>query len=133
MRSDLIDNSDILPSTAPIGRYWRRNLRLIAGLLAVWALVTFGIGYFARELQFSVLGWPFSFWVAGQGALVVYVAIVAYYAWAMNRLDRSMDLDKADPGGAGRARPDSPAQRTAQQSGHDSNDARGGAATVAGV
>jgi putative solute:sodium symporter small subunit len=70
--------------------YWRKNLWLIACLLTVWFLVTFGIGYFARELSFSFFGWPFSFWVGGQGALILYVCLVAYYAWAMNRLDRSL-------------------------------------------
>jgi len=69
-------------------RYWRKNLRLTAALLAVWFVVTFVIGYFARELDFSFFGWPFSFWVAAQGALIVYVAIVWFYARRMERLDR---------------------------------------------
>ena len=44
--------------------------------------------YRIRELNFSFFGWPFSFWVGAQGALVVYVAIIGYYAWYMNRLDQ---------------------------------------------
>jgi putative solute:sodium symporter small subunit len=69
-------------------RYWRKNLRLIAALLALWFFVTFVIGWFARELDFRFFGWPFSFWVAAQGALIVYVVIVWYYARTMDRLDR---------------------------------------------
>jgi len=68
--------------------YWRSNLRLTACLLAVWFAVTFVIGWFARELDFSFFGWPFSFWVAAQGALIVYVAIVWLYARRMEQLDR---------------------------------------------
>ena len=68
-------------------RYWRRNLRVTAVLLAVWFLVTFVVEFYARELSFSFFGWPFSFWVAAQGALIVYVLIVGFYAWYMNRLD----------------------------------------------
>ena len=34
-------------------RYWRRNVWLIAGLLAVWFGVTFGVAFFARELSFE--------------------------------------------------------------------------------
>ena len=49
--------------------------------------MTFVIGYFARDLNFNFFGWPFSFWVAAQGALIVYVLIIWYYAWYMNRLD----------------------------------------------
>jgi putative solute:sodium symporter small subunit len=68
--------------------YWRRTLRVTGVLLALWFGVTFGVGFFARELQFRFFGWPFSFWAAAQGALVVYVLIIAVYAWAMNRVDR---------------------------------------------
>jgi putative solute:sodium symporter small subunit len=68
--------------------YWQRNLRLTALLLAVWFIVTFGVAFFARELSFSFFGWPFSFWVAAQGALIVYVLLVWCYARTMDRLDR---------------------------------------------
>jgi putative solute:sodium symporter small subunit len=71
-------------------RYWRRNMRITGVLLAVWFVVTFGVGFFARELSFSFFGWPFSFWVGAQGALVVYVLLIGYYAYAMNRLDREL-------------------------------------------
>lgn len=69
-------------------RYWRNTRWLSLGLLLVWFFVTFVLGYFARDLSFSFFGWPFSFWVAAQGALVVYVLIVWCHAWAMERLDR---------------------------------------------
>ncbi len=68
-------------------RYWSKNLTMTSILLAIWFIVTFVIGYFARDLNFKVFGWPFSFWVAAQGALIVYVLIIWYYARYMNRLD----------------------------------------------
>ena len=68
--------------------YWRRNLRLTAVLMAIWFVVSFGVAWFARELSFDFFGWPFSFWVGAQGALVVYVLIIGHYARTMNRLDR---------------------------------------------
>lgn len=71
--------------------YWRSNLRLIAALLAIWFVTTFGIAFFARELSFPVLGWPFSFWVASQGALVVYLLIIVVYVWRMDRLDAELN------------------------------------------
>jgi putative solute:sodium symporter small subunit len=64
----------------------RRVLALKAGLLAVWALVSFGACFFARDLQFSLAQWPFSYWFAAQGALLAFIAIVVFYAWAMRRL-----------------------------------------------
>ena len=69
-------------------RYWSKNLRITGILLAIWFLVTYGIGFFARDLNFSFFGWPFSFWVGAQGALVVYVIIIWYYARYMNKLDQ---------------------------------------------
>lgn len=69
-------------------RYWCRNLRITGVLLFAWFVVSFVIAYFARELDFAFFGWPFSYWVGAQGALVVYVLIVAVYARAMNKLDR---------------------------------------------
>ena len=69
-------------------QYWQKNLRMTAFLLAIWFVVTYVVGYEARELNFNFFGWPFSFWVGAQGALVVYVLIIAYYAHYMNNLDK---------------------------------------------
>jgi putative solute:sodium symporter small subunit len=68
--------------------YWQKNLRITSVLLAIWFVVTYVVGYFARDLNFTFFGWPFSFWVASQGALIVYVVIIWYYANYMNKLDQ---------------------------------------------
>lgn len=72
--------------------YWRKNLRITVILLAVWFVVTFVIGYYARDLDFRFFGWPFSFWVGAQGALIVYVVIIWFYARYMNRLDQEFGV-----------------------------------------
>lgn len=77
-------------------QYWRKNLNVTAILLAIWFFVTFVVGYFARDLNFSFFGWPFSFWVGAQGALVVYVAIIGFYAWYMNKLDIEHGVDETE-------------------------------------
>ena len=69
-------------------RYWEKSVRITAILLAIWFVVTYVVSFFARELSFKFFGWPFSFWVASQGALVVYVVIIWFYARYMNRLDQ---------------------------------------------
>ena len=69
-------------------RYWQRNLRVTAILMAIWFVVTYVVSYFARDLNFNFLGWPFSFWMAAQGSLVIYVIIIWYYAGYMNKLDQ---------------------------------------------
>jgi putative solute:sodium symporter small subunit len=82
--------------TAKHREYWRKNLTVTAILLAIWAFVTFVIGFYARDLQFNFFGWPFAFWVGGQGALVVYVLIIWYYATYMNKLDKQYDVDEGE-------------------------------------
>ena len=76
--------------------YWSRNLRITAILLALWFVVTFVIGWYARDLSFNFFGWPFAFWVGAQGALVLYVWIIWYYASYMNRLDKEFGVDEGD-------------------------------------
>ena len=77
-------------------RYWQKTLRITAILLFVWFLVTFVSMYFARDLNFDFFGWPFSFWLAAQGALVVYVVIIGVYAYTMNRLDVEHGVDEEE-------------------------------------
>lgn len=67
-------------------RHDPRVLKLKAALLAAWALVSFGLCYFARALDFSVGPWQFSYWMAAQGAMLAFIAIVVAYTWAMSRL-----------------------------------------------
>jgi putative solute:sodium symporter small subunit len=72
---------------------WRACLALTAGLMAIGGVVTFGVAWFARMLDARLLGWPFSFWVAAQGAPVLYLALVCIYARAMRRLDERHGID----------------------------------------
>src|SRR5574340_605906 len=55
-------------------QYWKRNLRLTMILLAIWFVVTFVVGWYARELQgITFLGFPLPFYMGAQGSLIVYV------------------------------------------------------------
>lgn len=77
--------------------YWRRTVRLTMALLAIWFAVTFVAMFFARELSsLDFFGWPVSFYIAAQGAPIVYVLIVWYYARRMRRLDREYDVAEED-------------------------------------
>lgn len=76
--------------------YWHKNLTITAILLAIWFVVTFVISYFARDLNFKFFGWPFSFWVAAQGALIVYCLIIWYYASYMGRLDQEFGVAESE-------------------------------------
>jgi putative solute:sodium symporter small subunit len=57
-------------------------------LLGVWLLATFGVGYFAYDLQILIGGWPLGYWVAAQGAVLVFLALVVLYCCMMARFER---------------------------------------------
>ena len=69
--------------------HWRSTRRLTIVLMALWLGTGFGTVFFARELAtITVFGWPLSFYMAAQGASLVYLAIIGAYAWRMRRYDR---------------------------------------------
>lgn len=97
------------PDPSPSERaYWRRNVRLVLTLLAVWFAVSYGAGILLAEAlnRFRIpgTGFPLGFWFAQQGAIYVFVALIFVYVFRMNRLDREFgvgeDDDEAPGGGA---------------------------------
>lgn len=77
--------------------YWQKNLRLTGILLAIWFVATFVVGWFARDLQsITLLGFPLSFFMAAQGALLIYLILIGYYARRMDRPDREYDVQEGD-------------------------------------
>ena len=75
--------------------YWRRNLRLTAVLLVVWASVTFIPVLFAPQFnQLTLFGWPLAFFMGAQGALIAYLIVVVVYARRMDKLDRDCGVEE---------------------------------------
>ncbi|MDX1482269.1 MAG: DUF4212 domain-containing protein [Woeseiaceae bacterium] len=75
-------------------RYWRANLRLLAGCMFVWFLCSYGFGILLVEQLNSIRvgGFKLGFWFAQQGAIYIFVALIFFYAWRMNRLDKQYDV-----------------------------------------
>jgi putative solute:sodium symporter small subunit len=70
--------------------HWSRTRKLVLVLLGLWLATGFGTVFFARDLaHLSVFGWPLSFYLAAQGASLIYLAIIGVYAWRMRVLDRA--------------------------------------------
>ncbi|MFK5582704.1 MULTISPECIES: DUF4212 domain-containing protein [unclassified Serinicoccus] len=78
--------------------YWRRNVRLMSVLLVIWALVSFGAGIiFVDPLNnLSIFGIPLGFWFAQQGSIVVFVLLIAFYVWRMDKLDAEFGIEEYD-------------------------------------
>lgn len=86
-------------------RYWQRTRRFTGWLLLAWFSATFCAIFFARELSaLTMFGWPLSFYLAAQGVSLLFLLILAIYAFGMNRLDaqlRSASSSNSTGTGAG--------------------------------
>jgi len=71
------------------GWFGARSKSLHAVLLLLWFAASFGVVFFARDLQFLVFGWPLGFWFAAQGSMVIFVLVVTVFAWRTNRGEAS--------------------------------------------
>ena len=71
--------------------YWKRNRRLIAVLLAIWALVSFGFALLI-PMDFEIGNLPANFWWAQQGSMYIFVILIFVYAWRMDKIDREFDV-----------------------------------------
>ena len=80
---------------------WRRSRTLTLCLLLLWFVLTIATCIFADALNgWSFLGFPLGFYFAAQGVLLIYLLIVAIYAYGMNRIDaptKVKDSDSAEP------------------------------------
>ncbi len=76
--------------------YWSATLRKTAMLLVLWFVVTYVVGFYARELSFNFFGWPFAFYMGAQGSLIIYVLIIWYYARSMNQMDKEFGVAEAE-------------------------------------
>jgi putative solute:sodium symporter small subunit len=76
--------------------YWKSNIRLVAILLIIWFVVSYGLGILLVEPlnNFSIGGYPLGFWFAQQGSIYTFLVLIFVYASQMNRLDKKFDVDE---------------------------------------
>ncbi|MCK0149256.1 DUF4212 domain-containing protein [Marivita sp. S6314] len=76
--------------------YWAANVRIILISLVIWALVSFGFGILLRPMLsgIEVGGTDLGFWFAQQGSILVFLALIFFYAWRMNKLDKEFGVEE---------------------------------------
>ena len=76
--------------------YWTANIRIIRVCLVIWALVSFGFGILLRPMLsgIPVGGTDLGFWFAQQGSILVFLALIFFYAWKMNKLDAEHGVEE---------------------------------------
>jgi putative solute:sodium symporter small subunit len=81
------------PTTTPTGRPISASSTIS---LVIWALCSFGFGILLRPLLSAspVGGTDLGFWFAQQGSILVFLALIFFYAWRMNKLDREHGVNE---------------------------------------
>jgi len=74
--------------------YWTANLKLVALCLSIWFVVSylFGIILVDQLNAISIGGYELGFWFAQQGSMYIFVVLIFFYAYRMNKLDKEFDV-----------------------------------------
>ena len=90
------ETTNIATSAEADKGYWAANVRMILISLVIWALVSFGFGIVLRPLVagIEVGGTDLGFWFAQQGSILVFLALIFFYAWRMNKLDKKYGVEE---------------------------------------
>lgn len=86
-----------LPAEERARLYWQENLRLIVIMLVIWFVVSFIPVLLINQFNTIVIaGFPLGYYMGAQGALIVFVVQIFYYAYAMNKMDEKYGLNDRD-------------------------------------
>lgn len=74
--------------------YWKANLRIVRLCLVIWAIVSYGFGIVLRPYldAIPVGGVGLGFWFAQQGSMIIFLLLIIFYTYKMNKLDRQFDV-----------------------------------------
>lgn len=81
--------------------YWKKNLRLMVVLLAIWFVVSFVFGILLIEQlnNIVILGFPLGLWFAQQGSIYTFIVLILVYTLRMDRLDDEYGVAERDEEG----------------------------------
>ena len=85
---DAQNGSEASRGQQPPDLHDRHHLWLKAVLLTVWVVFSFGICFFARDLQAWAQDWQLGYWMAAQGAVLMFMLIALVYCVVMDLFER---------------------------------------------
>ncbi len=75
--------------------YWKENRSLVFTLLGIWFAISYLIQFFSGAINSIVVaGFPLGYYMGSQGALIVFVVMIFFYAKKMNELDKKYNLEE---------------------------------------
>lgn len=82
-------------SSTAAGLLWRRTLQFTGVLLGLWLVFNLAVPLLALDLNtISFAGFPLGYWLAAQGALLVYLLLIVVYIRGMDRLEARYALQR---------------------------------------
>ena len=74
--------------------YWKENLRLVSICMFFWFLCSYGFGILFVEALNSIQigGFKLGFWFAQQGSIYIFVILIFFYAWRINKIDQKYNV-----------------------------------------
>jgi putative solute:sodium symporter small subunit len=77
--------------------HWKKTSSLMWLMLGLWAFFSFFIHMFAPALnKISFIGFPLGFYMAAQGSLVAFVAMLFWFGKAQDNIDREFGMAEED-------------------------------------
>jgi len=78
-------------------KYWAENVKLTAIIMVIWFVVTYVAIFFAPELNnIVILGFPMGYYMGAQGSLIIFVILIFWYAFAMNKKDKEYGVEEEE-------------------------------------
>jgi putative solute:sodium symporter small subunit len=73
--------------------YWQRTRRLTFQTLAIWFFFSFVVHWFADSLNaFQFMGFPLGYYLAAQGAPIVFVLLIIWSVRQQEKIDTDCDV-----------------------------------------
>ena len=78
-------------------RYWQRTSTLMWLMMGLWIFFSFIVHMFVTPLNgIKIFGFPLGFYMASQGSLIIFVAMLFWFAKAQDKIDREEGFAEED-------------------------------------
>ncbi|MCS6958372.1 MAG: DUF4212 domain-containing protein [Aquificaceae bacterium] len=75
--------------------YWRENRNLMLLVLLIWFLVSYGAALISGFLnKIVIFGFPLGYYMGAQGALIVFLLLIVFYAKTMENVDKKYGVEE---------------------------------------
>ncbi len=73
--------------------HWEKTRNLTILVLVIWFIFSFVVHWFAKGLnEMSFIGFPFGYYLAVQGSLIIFVLLIFYQNWRQDKIDDESGL-----------------------------------------